>query len=215
MRRIYRLMIVFFITTLLLTSCTMYDSSPFRKDYNYRYIGQDDEGKELYVYIPSIRKAKESEDMKVVLDWTEPWFKNREQDGLKGDIPHQTIIKNKTTISKSVEYSHEWAFSACFKQVEMGYTNSSTNTVTLEKEITIDKIYGPVMVKSGYKCRLVSYLKSNIQEGCFIGDSYQKKRLLLGHYWRKVEEEIRFGYWKSCAENISFEFETKRLNPEE
>lgn len=196
-----------FLCILLLLTFLKTDSISIKEFDDYQFVKKDAQGISLYVYKPEINKLKKTEQTDRRMIWADAWFINRVQDGLNQSIPYQANDGNLQKISKTFESSHDWGLSLLCDLLDVGYNYTATNALTIEEEISKLKTYGPINVKPGYKCRLVSYAVMNTEEGVFQGDLYKKERSGFTDNWVLAEKNGQFGSWKITVETIYYEFE--------
>lgn len=196
-----------FLCILFLLAFLKTDSLSIDGDENYQFVKKNTQGLSLYGYKPAISKIKTNENSEKRIIWADAWFINREQDGLNQPIPYQANDGNRHKISKTIEASYDWSLSLLCDFLDMGYRSTSTNSITIEEEVSKLKTYGPINVKPGYKCRLVSYAVFYTEEGVFQGDLYKKQRNGLIDKWVLMEKNSQFGFWKITQKTIFYEFE--------
>lgn len=202
-------LLITFICTAFLSACLQ--SPQHSEDRQYKFVMKDEMGRPLYVYRPSVKYITQTERQEKTMNWADDWIVNRPTEGFNQPIPHQTSEAVRKMLIDTVESSHEWAIDLIIEPLNSGYRYSSSHTITIEKERTFQKTYGPVLVNPGFKCRLVAFLITTIDEGVFQGDIYRQECLLLGYKWKLVRKGIAFGHWKRSTEDLYFEFETKPI----
>lgn len=203
------------VCTAFLSACLVSSTPPSNQDHQYRSVMKDEMGRQLYVFLPDLRLVKMTERQEKCLQWTDDWLINRKVDGFDQPIPHQTSYAERKMLADTVESSHEWTMSFVLESMNIGIQSSKGRSITIEKERTFQKTYGPILVNPGFKSRLIAHLVTYIEEGVFQGDLYRQESLLLGHKWKLVKEDVGFGHWKRSREDLFFEFETKPVEANE